>query len=107
MISWLAIRTFLGRVPREAWYALAAFAAWWVFSSHYVQQGRNELLAELKEAEREAEEKAAKAVGVADDEAAKREAIEKAKTDALQEAINEAEQTGDNPLDALFGGMSR
>jgi hypothetical protein len=103
MIPHLAIaRAFLGKIPREVWYALAVLAAvWWIRADAY-SDGRESVLTELREAEDKAREKAAKAIEEADKAGAKRAQIEAETRAADIEAIERAEETGDNPLDNLF-----
>lgn len=109
MFEVLAIKAFvgnamnlLGKVPREVWYALAALVAWWLFSSHYIEQGREEVLTELRKAEAEAAKKALEAVTQADEGRAERAEAEAEVVGGMIERIEEAEAAGENPLDALF-----
>lgn len=92
----------LGKVPREVWYALAALAAWWWFSSHYYDEGRESVFAELREAEKKAQDEAAKARDVADTKAAERAVVEAEIIAGQIEAIEKAEANDENALDALF-----
>jgi len=104
--AFMAAKTFLGKVPREVWYALAALAAWWWFSSHYIEQGRQEVLSELREKAAEAEKKAQAAKKKADENATERAETFEAQQEVLNDAIEEAEKTGGNALDGLFTGLS-
>lgn len=92
----------LGKVPREVWYGLAAFAAWWLFSSHYIDVGKERVYTELREAQAKAEKLAEEARGVADAKAAERAAVEAEVIADQIEAIETAESEGENPLDAIF-----
>ena len=100
-MTWVAIKLFfspalgfLSKLPREVWYALAAVAAWWVFSSHYEQQGYDKRTAEYAEIARQAALKAQKA-----DEAAIGAVT--AETDAVEasnQAARDAAEGSDDPL---------
>lgn len=92
----------LGKVPREVWYCLAALAAWWWFSSHYIEQGREEVLSELRAAQAETAEKALEAIAEADTAALERHEANAAVLEAQIERIEQAEAEESNPLDALF-----
>ena len=109
MIETLAIKAalgkawdFLGTVPREVWYALGAVVAWWGFSSHYIDQGREQVLTELRQAEADAKEKAQEARAKADEKAEERAQNFEQKQDVLSEAIKKAEANNENSLDAIF-----
>lgn len=98
----LPVWGLLKQVPREVWYVLAALAAWWWFSSHYINQGREEVLTELREAEAEAAKKSLEAIAQADESKAKRAEKEAEIVGGMIERIEEAEEAGENPLDGLF-----
>lgn len=79
---------FLGKVPREVWYGIAAIIAFFVITSHYEQRGYDKRSAEYAEIARQAAVKANKAdtaatatvtnetASVADSNAKAREAAE-------------------------------
>lgn len=102
MTWFLAARTFLGKVPREIWYALAVLlAVWWLRADAY-SDGRESVLTELRQAEADAQLKADKAVTEAEKNAAKREAVQAAQAADQIKAIEQAEANNENALDALF-----
>jgi hypothetical protein len=103
MIPHLAIaRAFLGKIPREVWYALAVLAAvWWIRADAH-NDGRESVLTELREAEDKAREKAAKVIEEADKAGAKRAQIEAETRAADIQAIEKAEANDTNSLDAIF-----
>ena len=98
----LNIPSLLGKVPREVWYVIGALLAWWFFSSHYIEQGREEVLTELRTKAAEAAEKAAEAETQADDNATERAEDFEREQEVLEEAINEAVASDGNALDAIF-----
>jgi hypothetical protein len=109
MLEALAIKAALGKVweflkivPREIWYALAVFAAWWVLSSHYIGVGEDRILDQLRQAEADAEKKAAIARAEADEKSEERAKEFEQEQEILKEKIDEAERTGGNALDSIF-----
>jgi hypothetical protein len=103
MPIWIASAlTFARKVPREVWIILAALAVlWWHGNSRY-HDGREAVLAELREAEDKAEAASMAAVAREDKAAAERAEIE-AETRARDiAAIEAAEAAGGNALDGLF-----
>ncbi len=94
--------SFLGKVPNEVWYALGALIIWWFASAHYIGQGREEVLTELRKQEAIAEQKAMEARASADADARERATEEQEKADTLTEVIENAENTGSNALDDMF-----
>lgn len=103
LLEWLSpALALLRRIPREAWYILVAVIAWWFFSSHYMEKGREEVKAELRAAEAKGLKEAV-ARRTASDKAGEKRAIEFAeKQGAALDAIEQAEAEGDNPLDEVF-----
>lgn len=67
MIALYALKALdlLKLVPREIWYLLAAFAAWWIFSAHYIGVGKDRCEADYAAAEEEARELAEESAGEA------------------------------------------
>ena len=96
------VKGFLGNIPREIWYALAALAAWWVFSGYYIGVGEDRILAQLAEEQRKREKQAEEARASADVDTRERAEEEQETADTLSEVIENAEITGTNPLDGMF-----
>ena len=100
-MTWIAIKLFFGnalgflsKLPREVWYALAAVAAWWIFSNHYEQQGYDKRTAEYAEIARQAAVKAKKA----DDAAIGAVDAETSAVEASNQAARDAAESSDDPL---------
>ena len=100
MLEKLAIKTVPGAiwggiksVPREAWYGLAAFAAWWCFSAYYIEVGEGREAAKWKKEVAQIEEERDAALLVASEKdaliaAAGNAAIEKAQKE-LEDATKD------------------
>ena len=106
-LSWFGtIKSAMARIPWQAYIAAGLLAAIPVngciqYRSGY-SDGRESVLAELRTAEAESLERASKAIERADKAGAKRAEIEAETRAADIEAIERAEATNANPLDALM-----
>ena len=93
---------FLKGVPWQVYAAVGAALLLWFVYAEGKDAGREEVMAELREAEAKAVKRSEKAASKADTKAAKREEAEAAVIAEQIEAIEAAEASGENALDALF-----
>ena len=101
-VSIASLLTFARKVPREVWYALAALAVlWWHGNSRY-HDGRESVLAELREAQDKAKDASLRAIEREDKAAAERAEIESETRARDIKRIEEAEANDTNSLDAIF-----
>jgi hypothetical protein len=115
--AWTAFRLFAGRtgaaiierakdVPWQAWVMLALLVAIPVNGCNQYKRGheagKESVLATLRAAEAEADKRALKAIAKAEGAVTPEVVKHEAETQALREAIREAEAVGGNALDAAF-----
>lgn len=93
---------FLKGVPWKVYAAVGAALLLWFVYAEGRDAGREEVKAELREAEAKAVKRSEKAITKADMEAASRAEAEAAVIADQVEAIETAEDNGENSLDALF-----
>ena len=106
MPLWLLnIGGLLKGVPWQVYAGVAILIAAYGYGCTQYDAGRESVLEELREAERKAEKKAEAARQSADAEAFERANEFEAEQETLSEVIDNAEDTGGNAIDGLFGGL--
>ena len=99
---WAALKA----VPWFVWVAIAVAALWFIDRNAQYREGfengRGEVLEQLRKAEAEAAQKALEAVARADEKALERAEAEAEVIERQLDAIQRAEANDENPLDALF-----
>ena len=109
----IAIRTVWGKiwaalksVPWFVWIGVAVLALWFIDRNAQYREGfengRTEVLEELRTAQAKAAETALKAAAQADEKALERAEAEAEVIERQLDAIERAEANDENPLDALF-----
>lgn len=105
MVSFAAIKGFLGGVPREVYYALAAVVLLLGYGQVQYNKGKDVILERLEEAQREARLLAEEAMNEADSEAEKRAIAHAVTQSTLTKVIQDAQRDNSNPIDALIGSL--
>lgn len=100
---WAALKA----VPWFVWVAIAVAALWFIDRNAQYREGfengRGEVLEQLRKAEAEAAQKSLEAVARADEKALEREERNAEVLGDLIGRVEAAEAEGANPLDSLFG----
>tara|TARA_B100000678_G_C18098851_1_gene457921 strand:+ start:453 stop:761 length:309 start_codon:yes stop_codon:yes gene_type:complete len=102
MIGAWPVWGFLKGIPWQVWAGIALLIAFWWWGNHREAQGRDAILEQLREAEANAAIMAKNAADSADANERDRAADFEAEREVLEEAIQQAEASGGNALDALF-----
>jgi len=113
ILETIAIRTVWGKiwaalksVPWFVWVGVAVVSLWFIDRNAQYREGfengRTEVMEELRTAQAKAAENALKAAAQADEKALERAEAEAEIIERQLEAIERAEANDENPLDALF-----
>lgn len=105
MMGLSAIVEFFGRVPWQVYVAALLLALLPVSYCKGKSVGKQQVIAQLKAAEEKAKKEAAVAAAVADENQAAKTIEFEAQQEILGKAIENAEATGTNPLDDMFGSL--
>jgi hypothetical protein len=105
-MNWIAIKEFLGGIPREVYYIVGAVLIVLAYGQHQYNSGKDAVLERLKQAQIEAQQRADEAIESADESSEERALAHATESAALTKVIQDAQSSNSNAIDALLGGLS-